>query len=1206
MRKKIEELARGKFECTKQKISFSEEVVEFSVFEGAEYIGEFVILCESDADVSGLVYSTHSRMKCLTPKFECRQSDEVVVNSEEQTDCDSKKLKTAKIRYQFHSKGLEEGLVEKGRFVIICNQTEISLSFCASILKAYPKSSYGEIRNLGDFSILAKENREEAFRIFYHKLFERVMESEDIKVQMMYKGILGSRPSIQNMEEFLIGTGMKERVSVFVERQKYEFYEVKTDIKDVLEIQKDNWGFVEIRITSDADFICLEKEVITSDLFLGSVYPLEFYIDSSRMHDGKNYGKITVSSVYESCEIEVMASTEEKHGLPTIEQTYRLNKKKALSRIVELYIQYRLSQIVTGIWVKETVEILDSLSVIEPNEMMYPLMKAQCLILNKQRQDAEWILDDFKRKWTDRKSPTWGYYLYVRSLMEKEPIFIERFTSEIEEIFHQNRNSALLYWVLLHLKEECDNSAYKFKAVINCIKKGYSSPYFYIEAYYLIAQNPYFLSKLDEFEMKILRWAIRHNAMTKDIAFQIFSIIENKKEYSSVWYELLCVAYEANPDPKHVGIICGYLIKSQKYDSIYHHWYELGIELDQRITGLYEAYLLSMDESVIKPVPKVIRKYFKYECTVPYRKLAVLYNNIVVSKDIDMETYNEYKDTISKFAMEQILAGHMDDNLAVIYDDMLNEELINKDVAKSLAKIMFLCKLVVFDKRIKRAIIYQSQMQEPQIISITNQSAYFQLVSKDYVILFEDENGLRYAGGISYQLQNLMDSYKYMEKCMSFAPQEMVYVLSYFDRKFDVKQSDFAFLEQNEPYVQKIMSSDNVSASYKATMLPKVLQFYKKQGDMVQLLEYLKKTDYAKLRQEDRKFAIELLIEYGFYQKAYEKAQEYGIEQLDALTKKELATYIIEKKKTADEFLIKLAAEAFRLEQYDRVIVSYLIEHYSAPTDEMLSLWNAGSCFAIKRDALSERLLTQMIYTGRELKESMPIFISYYEAKGKDSILLAYLSLCAYRYFVEQKKVDTIIFTFLEARKENHCRTNDVCNLALLHYYSKCKELTLQQIKIADGILAEYTARNMYFAFYKNLDSKLLQKYHLHDKAFLEYRTNPNHSVEVHYTKEADASKLIGEEMEHMYEGIFVKSFDMFFGEMILYYIGEETPNGAKIVENGRLTMYEAYEEEEKSRYSLLNQMLVSNTLQDDGDLYQSMKRYLEYEEITKAVFRIL
>lgn len=1204
MRKRIEQLARGKFEHTKPELSFSEEIVEFSVYEGTDYTGEFTITCNNQIPIRGVVYSTNPRMKCLTHQFESRANKTVGVY-EQATLVDADGIsseETVKIRYQFHSKGLEEGLVEKGRFVIVCNQVEISLSFCASVLKQYPQSSYGEIQNLNDFAVLAKESREEAYQIFYQKTFLNLMETASIKEQMVYKGILGARPSVQNMEEFLIGTGKKDRVSISIEKQKYAFYEVKEVVKDVLEIRKDNWGFVEISVSADAEFISFEKDKITSEMFLGSIYPLEFYIDAKSMHYGKNYAKITISSPYESCTVEVMASTEEKHVLPTIEKTYRTKKKKSLARIMELYIEYRLKRVVTGVWASETAEILDGLYVMEQEEMMYPLMKAQCLIINQQRQDAEWILDEFKRKCTDRNSPIWGYYLYVKSLMEKEPVLLERLTNEIEEIFEKNKNSAVLYWVLLYLKEEYDDEAYKYKRIKDYIKKGCTSPYFYVEAYYLICQNPYLLSKLGKFEIRLIQWAIRHKAITKDVALQIFTIMESKKEYSNVLYELLCVAYDTNPKPEYVGIICGYLIKGQKYDYKYHHWYEMGIELELRITGLYEAYLISMDERVIKPVPKVIRKYFQYECTVPYKKLAVLYNNIVASKDMDMETYEEYRETIRQFAMEQIAAGHMDDNLAVIYEDMLEVGQIEEESAKALAGIMFLRKLVVFDKRMKRAIIYQSQMKDPQIVNITNQAAYFQLISKDYVILFEDETGLRYAGGISYQLQNLMDAQKYMERCRSFAPQELSYILSYFDGK----EQQTTFLLEEDAYLKKIMRSEKVSAGYKAKILPQIMYFYQKQGDKTQLLEYLQKADFGKFVAKDRKFAIELLIEYGLYDLAYEKIIEYGIEQIGTDSKTALALYRIEQENAEEEFLVQLAIEVFREKKYNKNILTYLSKYYSGPTKEMLSLWYAGNELAIKREALSERLLTQILYTEWEVTEHMPIFTSYYNTKGNDVLVWAYITFCAYRYFVYQEKTDGDIFSFIEKRLLRDYEINDACKLALLCNYAKRKRLTSQQTELVDKLLAEYTKRNMYFAFYKRLDTDLQQKYHLYDKVFVEYHTNPNCHVVLEYHTDMTGSRTVKEDMQNIYEGIFVKEFVFFFGEKIEYCIYEECDDKMQVVESSRITNNEAYNQDDQSRYNLLNQMLISNVLREDADVYYSMKRYVEYEEMTKAIFQLL
>ncbi|MBQ6812329.1 MAG: hypothetical protein IJP06_04375, partial [Agathobacter sp.] len=129
MRKRIKQLARGKFEYAKPQLILSEEEITFEVCEGEGYEGEFTIETTGSTKMRGLVYSTNPRMKVLNPQFE----DE-----------------TVRIRYQFNSYGLNEGLTEKGDFVIVCNQNEISLSFCASISKKYADTSIGPVKNLYD------------------------------------------------------------------------------------------------------------------------------------------------------------------------------------------------------------------------------------------------------------------------------------------------------------------------------------------------------------------------------------------------------------------------------------------------------------------------------------------------------------------------------------------------------------------------------------------------------------------------------------------------------------------------------------------------------------------------------------------------------------------------------------------------------------------------------------------------------------------------------------------------------------------------------------------------------------------------------------------------------------------------------------------------------------------------------------------------
>ena len=108
--------------------------------------------------------------------------------------------------------------------------------------------------------------------------------------------------------------------------------------------------------------------------------------------------------------------------------------------------------------------------------------------------------------------------------------------------------------------------------------------------------------------------------------------------------------------------------------------------------------------------------------------------------------------------MDQVQLRHIDDNLAVLYEDMLELGFINEELSAAFSDIIYTHKLIVFDKRIVRAIIYQNEMKEPQIVPVTDQCAYFELFSNDYVILFEDSRGYRYVKSISYRLQRLMDA----------------------------------------------------------------------------------------------------------------------------------------------------------------------------------------------------------------------------------------------------------------------------------------------------------------------------------------------------------------------------------------------------------------------------------------------------------------
>lgn len=1181
MRARIGQIAAGRFNGTKPILAFSEETIDLSVIEGRSEAGSFVIESTNQIKICGIVYSTNPRMECLNPHFEGEK---------------------VRIRYQFNSKGLTEGDACEGKFVIVCNQIEYSLSFCARITRLYAEASTGAVKSLDDFTRLAASNWDEAYHLFYNRNFLNTIPYDNVYERLTYEGFACARPSGQNMEEFLIGVNKKQPVSISVDKSEEIFMASKEPQSGCFTITKDNWGYTEIRLRTDCEFIKLSKPVLTLDDFIGKTYLYEYIIDASAMHAGRNFGRIYIDGVYQSFTIDITAGVRDDDGsISDIAVTKDI--KECMVGIMELYTSFRLKRIVTGVWANETISILNHLHALVPDEHMYELMKAQAFIINRQRQEAKWILDDFKHSNPDKKAPIWGYYLYLMTLLEREPSYVDNMTHEVELIFYENPDSVLLFWVLLFLRDQYfDDSAGKLKDIKYWVLRGCSSPYLYIEAYYLISQDPYLIKELSVFELRILSWAVKEKALTKELAGAIFEAVDLAGGFDNRVYELLTAAYEICPEAEYVGIICSYLIKGHKNDTCFHKWFELGIENKLRLTGLYESYLLTMDDRQISPVPKIIQMYFSFDNKLPYRKLAVLYNNIIAAKETEPEVYHKYRKAMGRFAMDQAQLRHIDDNLAVLYEDMLELGFINEELSAAFSDIIYTHKLIVFDKRIVRAIIYQNEMKEPQIVPVTDQCAYFELFSNDYVILFEDSRGYRYVKSISYRLQRLMDAEKYLDRCISLSPDRPQYIVSHFKNVRDYSDFTKGDLKLFKP----VFYSESFSDSYKAVMGYRILKYCQLHDYEDYVRPFLQSIDFDILQKDARKYLIDMLVSNRLYEKAYDMAMEYGIDMLAAASKVVLCENALKVQHVDDDFMVQLAISAFKTGKYSDLVLKYLCENYTGPTDELINLWHAADKFSISSMKLDERILEQGIYTQIEPEKISDIFLEYYKRAGNDKLILAYISLVAHGYLHSGMcKVD-FIFDIIEKRFIGNRTLNDACQLALLKHFAKKTDITQAELEIEDTLLKYYIYNNMYFDFFARLDYRLLKKYFIYDKAFLQYESTPGAHVVLHYSRDEDGEEFNSEDMVEMYDGIYVKAFVIFFGELIRYYITEEHDNSIEVKESNRLTCNNIPGDNDHSRYNLINEMIISDTLSDETTLKSNIDEYKRLDAATKQLFKLI
>ena len=123
---------------------------------------------------------------------------------------------------------------------------------------------------------------------------------------------------------------------------------------------KDHWGYFKGNVKTDTLFIRLSKEQITPEDFLGSTCFYDYYIEAEVLHAGKNYGRIVFEFPNDSLVCELCISTTAEDVVADVSEHHRHLKYK--TELMQCYIDYRTKKIVTGVWAKKSIELLNKLA----------------------------------------------------------------------------------------------------------------------------------------------------------------------------------------------------------------------------------------------------------------------------------------------------------------------------------------------------------------------------------------------------------------------------------------------------------------------------------------------------------------------------------------------------------------------------------------------------------------------------------------------------------------------------------------------------------------------------------------------------------------------------------------------------------------------------------------------------------------------------
>ncbi len=1177
MRKRIWRMSEDKFDDVAPVIEFHSEKLDLVAYENEIFESYIEMKSLNDVRLRGMVYSSNPYVIIENPEF-----DDFSV----------------KIRFKTVHTGFRTGDELKGEFHIIANQYTHTLPFSISFHQKYPEIRDRKISNLKDFCGLAKENYSEALQLFSSDKMDMILKNEPLENQLLYRGFKSAPISPSHLEEFLVGVNQKDRCFIEVDEKRLEFYNVKENLKESIHITKNTWGYVEFVAGCDADFITIEKGRLNSDFFLGNNLELNFYIHKERLHAGKNEAKITIEGTDIKKEVLVVCSTGEKNS--EINSSV-LAEKRDLFTLSSLYVDYRLKKMTTGDWANQSIEILDRMIELYPGRYMYSLQKAQALIVNKQRQDALWLISDLKRDIEDKKSTEWAYLLYLCTLIEQENNYVNKLTEEIENIFRLHPDDVRIFWFLSFLREEyLKDSRRKLSAIKQWVDAGCHSPYLYIEAYQIYMQDPFLLTSLNDFSLKILNWAAKRGQISVNLTVQFEKLLPEETAFDRRVFLLAQRIYKRYPEKDLLFSIVSYLLKNQMLGKEYFEWYSLAVEKDLKLTGLFEAYMISLPISHGEELPSIVSMFFRFENHLPMEKKAYIYANVIQYKNNNFHLYEQYLPQIQRFALEQMHFGHMNDDLAICYQDMIDSGLLDEEIAKDLSKLVFMKRFVCLRNDIRRIVVFEEMFAKPRIVPVLNNIAYFSAITDNFVVLLETLDGKYILDKQGYYLDNLLNVDYSLGKLNYLSG----FAMYYFLHEFDGYENADDIPQQKLGKIKDFLYDDEISLVYKRKKLPLISSILKEHGKEDLLVKYL--VDYKEYRNLDSNTAaeiIDLLIVADDYMTAYEMMGIYNGLLVPGKSLLRLCNHMVDEiGEQAEDYLISLLAYLMRQYLFSDETIEYLCNYYVGPIKDMVGLWKLSDARGLSTRGLEERILTLMLYSEDFSVSSEEIFDSYLRKKVSPMIVEAYLTYFSRRFLLDNENVPDTIFKRILYMYDGSRPLNESMRYALLKYLCQKNMLDDREYASLDVLLRECISKNIYFAFFRRMNESLLIKYHIYDKSFIEFHGPKKANLTITYRindGEEQSERLI-----EMYEGIYVKQFVFFFGDAVSYVISDYETD--EILKEDTLSYQELVEREKQSRYGMLNRLKSDFIYNNQQELIKDLKYYQGMDVTTKHLFHII
>lgn len=1184
MRERINRLAKGMIDMDVPVLTVQPLIIEEEIKIGERVKGNLTVISDNEIHGKGLVYSSNRRVKVLSSSFGGLR---------------------CYISYEVNSRYLEYGDVIEGSFYLVTNAGEKEIPYSFRLEAGNSGKILSQLKEAKDFAALARRDYDLALRLFEFRDFVEAPFMQDMGIRAVYDGLRGQGNRFGQLEQFFIALRIKEPVKLCIEGLKREYYASDQMISDVLEIRKEGWGYLPITVKVDGGFIQSLGRTIKDEDFEGGVCKFPYEINPVSLHGGRNYGSITVETMYESITVDI-----EAHGMPGRENTAEFRRYGRFGRYLSLRLEYEAGKGEKEKLENLMTEELEQLRMSGGQSPEVSLMQAELMVLLKKYEEAKPYLAECKEEVFEQRmeNPQW-YCLHEYVSVSVYPDQEKK--DSLKRLLGKYVEEGKADYLLFYLCTKCDEN-WSFEnpgETLSRLKvlygEGCRSPFMYQQALSLWNQMPQLLYGIGAMELQALHFGAKRGLVNEELAVKAARLSGISRYYQPLCCRMLKNLYECFHRVEILEAVCSLMIRGGCQKESDFVWYDRAVRAQLSLTRLYEFFLYSLPKDYKQAIPKQVLMYFSYEHDLERGSREILYENIVRYVSEESTVYQEYERPISQFAVEQALQSRISSRLAVIYDEMIYADMIDPALAKALPALLRSYRISCSNRQMKYVVLCYEELTDEAVYPLEDGVAYVPIFSREVRILFQDAYGNRYTG-ISHVKTRILDKPELENRCFELEPDQPMLLLA------ACKEAAGKELDENgRKILERAVSRLPLHPLYRKQLIDQLIQYYKSgniQGEETKILPVLA-GDAGFLSKTQREGLCEALISHDYIQEAYEVMNRFGTVVGEDSFQKLCSQMILAQMFDEDDFLLSIGFAVYEAQKADAVILDYLCEHFNGTCDQMYRLLVKAIKEQVETYDLEERLLAQMMFTG-DVDRIDNVFAFYVTRKKTgESIVRAYFTIKSSEYFLHDVTAPDRVFSYLEGLIGNAIekgRISTIYLLALSKYYSGLPGLTKEQAQLCQTIVDQLLDDGMMFPYFKQLAGQIQIPEEILDKAVIQYIGQKDSKIELQIRILPQEEQFHRDSMVRMYQGVFVRQKTLFEGEIMEYEIYEQKGSEKVLVKEGSIACEIRDSKDKNSRFSLLNQMSLCLSVKEEEGLQSAMEEYVRKNAEVEELFGLL